>query len=191
MKIIEWVKSHPYMTGAIVIGGALVFVVVGGFAGGGATTTANVETGPSPEEIAAAANIQIANAQAQGVAANATAQREIAKLEHDLGVISVTAARDTAYNTALGSVAEHYLDNRGSVNIAALENPLNQSVTRGASGGFSFGPFKIGGGTSKTGTNQVQQTFTWPSIDEVLGAFSKNSSVVLGSNPPTSQQAQV
>ncbi len=190
MKIVEYVKSHPYMTGAIVIGGVVVFVLLSGM-GGSVTSAGNTDTGPSPEEVQAAAGVQIAQAQAQGVAAQATAQREIAKYEHDLGIVGVTAARDTAYNDALGAVAEHYLDNRGSVQISALENPLNYSS--GKSGGFKIGfkGFSLGASGGSNHTNQTTQQFSWPSIDEVLGAFSKNSSVVLGATPPTAAQSQV
>lgn len=75
MDVLGYAKSHPWTTGAVVIGGGLVFIVISGvFAGGGGGSSGE---GSSPKlsdaEIAANAQIQAAQIAAQAAAAQAGA----------------------------------------------------------------------------------------------------------------------
>lgn len=65
MKIIEYAKAHPWMTGAVVIIGGIVFISLLGLGGGGGSTQV-VDSGPSDAEVMASAQIAAAN-----IAANA------------------------------------------------------------------------------------------------------------------------
>lgn len=64
MKIVEYAKAHPWMTGIVVIVGGIVFISMIGIGGGGGSTQV-VDAGPSDAEVMA--NAQIAAAQ---IAAN-------------------------------------------------------------------------------------------------------------------------
>lgn len=78
MDIIGYAKSHPWTTGAIVIGGGLTFLLVSGAMGGGSGGSS--EAGPSDAEIAANAAITAAQIQAQGQAAQAGAALQAAQI---------------------------------------------------------------------------------------------------------------
>lgn len=79
MKIVEYAKAHPWTTGAIVLGGGLVFVLLAGLGGGGGSAPAG-DSGPSDAEIAAQAQIAAAQISAQAAQAQAGAQLQAATI---------------------------------------------------------------------------------------------------------------
>lgn len=78
MKVLEYAKAHPWTTGAIVVGGGLVFFVLAGLGGGGSAPSS--DSGPSDAEIAAQAQIAAAQINAQAAQAQAGAQLQAAQI---------------------------------------------------------------------------------------------------------------
>jgi hypothetical protein len=62
MRIIEYAKAHPVATGAIVIIGGIIFIMI---VRGGSGSNAATVSGPSEAEIIAGANLEAARIQAQ------------------------------------------------------------------------------------------------------------------------------
>lgn len=78
MQIVEWAKSHPIATGAIVIVGGIIFImIVRGGSGGSSGSTAS---GPSDAQIMADAQIKGAQIAAQASAAQAGAAVQAAQI---------------------------------------------------------------------------------------------------------------
>lgn len=79
MKVLEYAKAHPWATGAIVVGGGLVFFVLAGLGGGGSSAPSG-SSGPSDAEVAAQAQIAAAQINAQAAQAQAGAQLQAATI---------------------------------------------------------------------------------------------------------------
>lgn len=182
MKIVEYVKAHPYATGAIVIIGGVVFFMLSGFGRGG-SSSANPSNATDPQ-IAAMA-MQDAENQAQ-----LAAQGQVLAVEQqkntqnfELGKKALDTQQFTNYDDELSQVAQSYLDTRAGVQIGAFENPRTLTQNTQAGGGFSFLGFSFGADRGQTTTQQATPTFSWPTIDEVLGSYQRYSSLGQGNQP--------
>lgn len=81
MDIMGYAKSHPWTTGAVVIGGGLVFILISGvFSGGGESSGDGSSSKPTDAEIAANAQIAAAQIAAQAAASQAGAQLQAAQI---------------------------------------------------------------------------------------------------------------
>lgn len=81
MNLIEKAKAHPWMTGALIIGGGLVFFVLSGwFTGGSSGGVQYVDDGPSDAEIQANAGIAAAQIAASAQNADTAASLALAKM---------------------------------------------------------------------------------------------------------------
>lgn len=120
-NITGWAKSHPWTTGAVVIGGGLTFILLSGwFTGGseGGNLTVN-QAGLSEAEVAASAQLESQRLAAQTQNYSTNAQLKIAELQ----VGMLTKQSELEY---LGQVAELGLISKQSEleymsNVAALE----------------------------------------------------------------------
>ena len=77
MQIVEWAKSHPIATGAIVIIGGIIFIVI---VRGGSSGSSNTASGPSDTQIMADAQIKAAQIAASAQAAQAGAAVQAAQI---------------------------------------------------------------------------------------------------------------
>lgn len=93
MQIMQTIKSHPYMTGAIVIGGGLAFFFLSGwFTGGSSGGQVIVDGWPSDAEIASSTQLALAQISA-GVANNQIgAELGATSMATDLGKLQASLA---------------------------------------------------------------------------------------------------
>lgn len=139
-KILDYMKAHPWTTGAIVIGGGLVFIVLAGLGGGGGGGSPAADSGPSDAEIAAQAQIAAAQISAQAAQAQAGAslqaaqigagvQMNSAKLEAEVAMRSLDVQRelglsDTEANRQIG------LATIDAQKVVAITQSNNQVATQ-------------------------------------------------------------
>lgn len=96
--MLDWIKSHPYASGGIIIGGFVVFMLIRGGSGDGSTT---VVGGQSADEVAAGVALQQIQAQAQGNAASIAGA--IQMQENELGTTRYLADLAANLQSELGS----------------------------------------------------------------------------------------
>jgi hypothetical protein len=94
MQIIEYAKSHPLATGAIVVIGGILFIVI--VRGGGDSSGASGATGPSDAEIAAQTALGVAQINAQASAASAGAAVNAASIGAGVQLNSDNKAAEVA-----------------------------------------------------------------------------------------------
>lgn len=202
MKIVEYIKAHPYITGAIVIFGGLIFFLI---AGGGGSNAPSARAGPSDAEINANAQIQAAQIAAQASSANAAQEIALAqlsvslkseenKLNSELGRESIAAqmamtnaqiaaqreialaqAASNDRNAAL-NLAGDYIQAYSSAQIAAITNPIATTSTS-QRGGF----LGIGSKSSST-TTYRPQTVTMPDVSAIIASIGNLGGQPLGAN---------
>jgi hypothetical protein len=121
MKIMEWVKAHPYTTGALVIGGGVVFFAFSGWFSGGSSSdglTVN-QAGKTDAEVNAETALGIAQIQAQAQSGQTGASVEMAQI-----MAAVEAARNQT-ELQLGLANLNVQQNLG---IATLDAQLGMSA---------------------------------------------------------------
>jgi len=118
-NITGWAKSHPWTTGAVVIGGGLTFILLSGWFTGGSSGGDVVvnQAGQSDAEIAASAQLASQQLAAQTQNYQTNAQLEIAKLQ--AGVVTK--------QTELDYLA-HIADVQAGKEITALNIASQQSI---------------------------------------------------------------
>jgi hypothetical protein len=147
MQIMQTIKSHPYMTAAIVIGGGLAFFFLSGWFTGGSSSGSQVyvDGGPSDAEIASATSLQLAQISA-GVANNqigaelgaTTIAADIAKLQAELaaslGLAQIEAGKtvslaDIGAQTTVANLGAQVANSQvaGSVTVAGYSAALEQA----------------------------------------------------------------
>jgi len=97
-NVMPWIKAHPYSTGAIVLGGLLVFVMFSGWFSGSGEGTA--DGGLSDAEIAANATIAAAQINAQASAQQAGMQIQLAQIGAGVQMNSDNLSAATAIRLA-------------------------------------------------------------------------------------------
>lgn len=113
MNVVNYVKSHPWMTGIVVVVGAVVlFVILGAQSAGSTSSQSVVSGGPSDAEIAANAQIQAAQIQAQATAA---------QYSNQLAVAQIGAATQSEQSQLEAAVAQHALDVQEHLGLAETE----------------------------------------------------------------------
>ena len=150
MKVIEWAKAHPWTTGAVVVGGGLVFIFISGWFGGGGSANnvavGSSSSGMSDAEIAAAAQIQAAQIQAQAYGTQAQTQLQsdqiIANLyatqaayDYNLGIKQLEVGKDLTIAQINQQGASDYLNAYTAIALSQQQTQQNlaliQSQTKG------------------------------------------------------------
>ncbi len=91
-KIIEWVKSHPYITGAIVLIGIILIMLL---SGGGSSSATGV-TGKSSDEIESDKEIALAQIAAASADKASTAELTAAQYSHEENLAAINAQNNLA-----------------------------------------------------------------------------------------------
>lgn len=144
-KIKAWVKAHPKSTMVLVIGGGLVFILLSGwFSGGSSTTVVGASSsGPTDAEVAAGAQIQMAQIAAGASNAQSAAELEAAKLAAQLEMANIAAGKEVSL-ASLGvqqnlgianlnaSSAMFTIQNQTQKDIAALSATVANTQTNAA-----------------------------------------------------------
>jgi len=168
MDIVGYAKSHPWTTGAIVVGGGLVFLVIAGGLGGG-SNPGNTDSGPSDAEIAASAQIAAAQIQAQAAASQAGAALQAANIGAGVQMNSdrlqsEVAMRELEVNQTLGLAGTEANRQVGLAQIGAqrdvsIATIAGQTETQ-----------RIIAGASNTASNNSRRSSTLSSIASVATA---------------------
>jgi hypothetical protein len=135
MNIGATIKAHPYMTGAIVIGGGLTFFFLSGWFTGGSSTPQVVAGGPSDAEVMASTQLALAGISA-GVANNqisaefgaATIAGEIAKLQAELETSLGLAAVEAGKTVSLADIGAGQAMFAGQIAYQTQSDYLGASV---------------------------------------------------------------
>ncbi len=141
MKVLEWVKAHPYTSGALIIGGGLTFILLSGwFSGGGSSAPVGMDSsGMSDAEVNAAAQIQAAQIQAQAVNAQSAYGLEESKImanlyekqadyDYNLGLKQLDVGKDISLATINANVASQYLDAYTTLGMSTQQTQTNLAL---------------------------------------------------------------
>ncbi len=185
-KAMVWVKSHPYLTGAVVIvAGLAAYLIMSSRQSGGGQMVVSGAAGPSDSQIAASTQLQLAqmgaqvqlasiaagaNADVQGYQAQLALAQINAGYNHDallvqqqLGMSQIEAQRDAQKQQTIGTILMSYLSSATTLGAIALSNPLKTTNSKQKSGFFG-----IGGGTT-TSTSETSQHIDLPDIAAIIG----------------------
>lgn len=97
MKIVEYAKSHPWISGIVIVVGGIIFIMIvrGGGSGGGGGSSVSVPRA-SDAEISAGAAVQVAQINAQAMAAQAGAATQAANIGAGVQMNSDNRAAEVA-----------------------------------------------------------------------------------------------
>lgn len=210
MKVVEWAKAHPWTTGALVVGGGLVFIAVSGWFGGGGGGNVSVGNassgGMSDAEIAAAAQIQAAQIQAQAYGTQAQYQLQSDQLmanlysqqaayDYNLGVEQLEVGRDLTIAQINAQGVSDYLSAYTAIALSQQQTQTNLALIQSNTKGKK---------NQQAVTSIVQASqMNFPSYTQLIGntggasAPASNSSSVQaisfagGTSGPSSSAAQV
>lgn len=99
MQIVEYAKAHPVASGIIAVIGIIVFVMI---VGGGSSDSSSGDNGPSDAEIAASAQLQAAQINAQAAVSAAQIGAGV-QLNSDNKAAEVAMAQIGVYNNQVNS----------------------------------------------------------------------------------------
>lgn len=144
MRIIEYAKAHPVMTGIVAVVGGIIFIIIVRGSGGGGSAAGY--SGPSDAQIAADATIQSAKIGAQAQAAQAGAAVSAAQIgagvqlnsdnkAAEIAMLQITTAGDIAKQTinaeqgAYDSKLNIVTSNLGNLKKKDRDNVLQALIT--------------------------------------------------------------
>lgn len=119
--MLEWVKEHPYITGSLLVGVIVLYIVLRN-SGTAAQSTQVVQSGPS--DALQAADLQ-AQVQQQGIQAASNAQTD--QLNAALAAKSIDAAVSTAQTQAQKDVASQQITAQQDVATQQINAQLQES----------------------------------------------------------------
>jgi len=122
---IDWIKSNPYTTGAIVIVGGLVFFFVlnaNNSASGQSGSPIVVNTAPNPEVIAANTNLRLAELGIQNTQIQTSGSIETAKIQSDAAKYVNANETTVALNTISAQLRATESNNTSQIQIAQIGN---------------------------------------------------------------------
>lgn len=210
MKVVEWAKAHPWTTGAVVVGGGLVFIFIsgwfGGSSGGSTVSVGATSGGMSDAEVAAAAQIQAAQIQAQAYSANAQYQLQSdalmanlysqqAAYDYNLGLEQLEVGRDLTLAQIQSQGVSDYLSAYTAIAMTQQQTQQNLALIQSNTKGKK---------NQQAVTNIVQASqINIPSYGQLIGSTGAPSgsigggstvqaiSFAGGSSGPSSSAAQV
>lgn len=176
MKIVEWAKAHPWTTGAVIVGGGLTFILISGWFGGGgggqSVSVGSANGGMSDAEVAAAAQIQAAQIQANAYGAQAQYQLQSDQLmanlygqqaayDYNLGLKQLDVGKDLTLAQINSQNINSYLSSYTAVALNQQQTQQNLALIQSNTKKKS---------TQKAVTSIVQAAQnTFPSYTQLVG----------------------